>query len=160
MVRLESFCWLLPIKIGTIIIGAISALMLLMGIISGSWWPIMIDGLSTVFFVYMLYRDKAVSRMLYFGAYLTLAAILFIVRLVYIVRNPQHKTIVRNYCNDLEMKVVYAGTHNTAWAITDYKSYPDCLSQVGSNVWKEEAVLLIIVAAFQIYFSIVLWTHA
>ena len=56
--------------------------------------------------------------------------------------------------------VVYAGTHNTGWAISDYASYMDCLSQVGSDVWREEAVFLLVVAAIQTYFSIVLWTHA
>ena len=59
----------------------------------------------------------------------------------------------------MEVKVVYAGTHNTGWAITDYKSYPDCLSSVGSSVWMEEAVLLIVIAAIQVYACIILWSH-
>ena len=50
--------WFLPIKQGVIIIGAISSLMMLMGFISGSWWPIVIESLSTVFFVIMLCRPN------------------------------------------------------------------------------------------------------
>ena len=52
---------------------------------------------------------------------------LFFVRLAYVLRDPVKKTLVKDYCGDLEMKVVFAGTHNTGWAITDYKSYNDCL---------------------------------
>ena len=102
----------------------------------------------------------AFSRSLFFFAYAILAAILFLVRLEYVFRDPRLKDIVYNYCNDLEIMVVYAGTHNTGWAISEYASYMDCLSQMGSDVWKEEAVFLLVVAAIQTYFSIVLWTHA
>ena len=85
---------MLKIRTGAIIIGAITIFMLLLASISGSWWPITAEGLSTLFFVFMICSDKALSRMLYFGAYLALAVILFFVRFAYVVRDPQKKSIV------------------------------------------------------------------
>ena len=159
MIRVSKCCCCISIKQGCYLIGAIHLVSLVLGLISVNPLQIALDVFTGCTFLHMVLRDSEQARLFYFSAYSVYALFLGSIRLVLVLWDADGKTIVKEYCDELEELVVLDDANTQGWASTDYSSMQDCLHQVGSQVRRDEFIGLALVLGLQAHFMLVLYQH-
>ena len=157
--KLKKCCFCVPLNIGIYLIGFLSLASLITSSALGSLWPCIFDAITLFALTLMLVRNNPQTRALFFAVYCIQVLLMGFMRTKHTLKDPKESTMITNFCSDIELKLVYAGNHNTGWAITEYRNFQDCITKVGERVWHDESIMLMCVLSVQIYFCIVIASY-
>ena len=100
--KLTRCCCCIQIKTGAYIIGSFHVIGLVFAILFFAPLKISLEVFCGCTFLYMVYKDSKLIRLLYFAAYVTYCAILAILHAVFLFWNRDEVQYGREFCQKVE----------------------------------------------------------
>ena len=152
--KVKNCCCCVTIAQGALIIGALHAFGLLIGLMSMNPIKIAFELFTGLTFLRMVYRDNEQSRLLFFTAFVVYVFCLGAIEIYYCFfpGDNEERQLVKDYCLSVEEAL---GTFDGS----EFASLQDCMDKTEKTVLRDEIIIIAAQIIVQIHFILVLYTH-